>query len=408
MHWSKKIPIATFIFLSSTVTYAADSNSDWQKWFVSQVEQQPKLIAAKQRLQSELHMAEANRQPLYNPVLETEIEDKGQDTNYSLGLNQTIDWNDKAGPRKQQALQMELKARANYRLTLSEQLIASLRALVVVSARETQYEFAKQKEQQLASLVELVRARQKAGDLGQIDVELSLASLSQTLNDTAQSIAAYQQAKAEVRELLPSWRATDGEIPSSFWNFEPAFLPVTELLNHPSLMLLKAQWEIQKEASKIANLKKSADPSVGLSFGDNDREKTVSVNFSVPLNIRNNFDAEANAAQKQVLEAEAEFKAALREQQFSVEASVNVSKEYASRNERWATLMSGTGNEGQALLKRQWASGDLATTEYLIGIQQILAGAQAGAELRNQFQLSMLEWLKNSGQIEAIMNNTEL
>lgn len=408
MHWSKKIPITTFLLLSSTVAFAVNDSSIWQKWFVSQVEQQPKLIAAKERLQSELHLAEANRQPLYNPVLETEVEDKGQDTNYSLGLNQTIDWNDKAGPRKQQALQMELKARANYRLALSEQLIASLRALVVVSARETQYEFAKQKEQQLASLVELVRARQKAGDLGQVDVELSLASLSQTLNDTAQSIAAYQQAKAEVRELLPSWRTSDGAIPSSFWNFEPVFLPPTELLNHPSLMLLKAQWEIQKEASKIAILKKSADPSVGLSFGDNDRQKTVSVNFSVPLNIRNTFDAEANAAQKQVLEAEAEFKAALREQQFSVEASVNVSKEYASRNKRWATLMSGTGNEGQALLRRQWASGDLATTEYLIGIQQILAGAQAGVELRNQFQLSMLEWLKNSGQIEAIMNDTEL
>lgn len=63
--------------------------------------------------------------------------------------------------------------------------------LATYQASKARYLLAEQQEQQINTLYQLLKNRQKAGDLGQIEVNFSLASLAQKLNETAQAMADF-------------------------------------------------------------------------------------------------------------------------------------------------------------------------------------------------------------------------
>ena len=84
--------------------FAALPDAIWRNWFVTQIEQHPDVIAAKENMNSVFSTAENLEQPLYNPELETEYEREEESNNYRIGFSQTVDWWDKRGVRRQQAI----------------------------------------------------------------------------------------------------------------------------------------------------------------------------------------------------------------------------------------------------------------------------------------------------------------
>jgi hypothetical protein len=123
----------------------------------------------------------------------------------------------------------------------------------------------------------------------------------------------------------------------------------------------------------------------------------------MPLNIRNNFSAQARAANQQALAAEANFLSIMRKQRFSIQSSIDTLLTYQKNYQRWQQLMDGRGKRSGDLLQKQWQSGDVSTTEYLLALQQRAEGLKAGIDLQSQFQLSQIDWLLQVGQIKTVL-----
>jgi len=376
------------------------ADSSWGFWFRSQVRQHPDVIAAKERMYAALSLADSLDRPLYNPGLNTEYEREGRDNNFRLGLSQTLDWWGKRGKQQQQAIFGRTAARRAFDLAVQQKSAEALRAAVEWDAARQQAVLARAQEEQLGTLFTLVKTRQQSGDLGQVDVELTFLGLSQKLNDAAQAQARYRQAEALLEEILPDWSARRVQIPEALWSMGATKDVEQWVEQHPAVTAARADWEVMKKAAELTRLKGKAEPTIGLNGGKSSGDTVVGVTLSIPLNIRNNFSAETRAANRQALAAEASYYSVSRKQRAAIRATTATMSEYETRFLRWQTLMQGRGESSGNLLEKLWRNGDMSTTEYLLSLQQRTAGLIAGIELHTQFQMTRIEWLLQTGQME--------
>ena len=370
-------------------------------WLSMQVNKHPDIIAAKEEMNAVFSNAEGNKQPLYNPELETGYEREGDANNYSIGINQTIDLWDKRETKEQQANFSLTQASKHFDFLVQEKTAQALQALVTWQAAKKQAVIAQEQEKQLETLLDIVKDRQKAGDLGQVDAELTFLSLSQMLNVTAKVQVQLKQAEAQTKELLRDWTPNKEVLPAQGLTITNIQISPQWLEQHPLVLAAKAQWQITRSDAQLALLETKADPTIGINAGKNDRENVLGVTFSMPLNIRNNYSAQARAANQQAIAAEANFRSVMRKQRFAIQSSTDTLITYQKNYQRWQQLMDGRGKRSGDLLQKQWQSGDVSTTEYLLALQQRAEGLNAGIELQSQFQLSQIDWLLQVGQIKA-------
>ena len=370
-------------------------------WLSMQINKHPDIIAAKEEMNAVFSNAEGNKQALYNPELETGYEREGDANNYSIGINQTIDLWDKRETKEQQANFSLTQASKHFDFLVQEKTAQALQALVTWQAAKKQAVIAQEQEKQLETLLDIVKDRQKAGDLGQVDAELTFLSLSQMLNVTAKVQVQLKQAEAQTKELLRDWTPDKEVIPAQGLTITNYQLSPQWLEQHPLVLAAKAQWKITRSEAQLALLETKADPTIGINAGKNDRENVLGVTFSMPLNIRNNYSAQARAANQQAIAAEANFRSVMRKQRFAIQSSTDTLITYQKNYQRWQQLMDGRGKRSGDLLQKQWQSGDVSTTEYLLALQQRAEGLNAGIELQSQFQLSQIDWLLQVGQIKA-------
>jgi len=370
-------------------------------WLSMQINKHPDIIAAKEEMNAVFSNAEGNKQPLYNPELETGYEREGDANNYSIGINQTIDLWDKRETKEQQANFSLTQASKHFDFLVQEKTAQALQALVTWQAAKKQAVIAQEQEKQLETLLDIVKDRQKAGDLGQVDAELTFLSLSQMLNVTAKVQVQLKQAEAQTKELLRDWTPDKEVIPAQGLTITNYQLSPQWLEQHPLVLAAKAQWQITRSDAQLALLETKADPTIGINAGKNDRENVLGVTFSMPLNIRNNYSAQARAANQKAIAAEANFRSVMRKQRFAIQSSTDTLITYQKNYQRWQQLMDGRGKRSGDLLQKQWQSGDVSTTEYLLALQQRAEGLNAGIELQSQFQLSQIDWLLQVGQIKA-------
>ncbi len=404
------LAIGVIYWLSSGVAFSAASSEvnqsqAWQNWLKNQIETQPEIVAAKQQLKAQLLLADGRTQPLYNPELETEFERLDSADNYRIGINQTLDVWGKRSNRRQEAEFLRLAAEQTYAQIYQAKLAEALSVLATYQASKARYLLAQQQEQQINTLFQLVKSRQKAGDLGQIEVNFSLASLAQRLSETAQAMADFRTAETQAWELFPNLPSDKSVVPAQLWQVNAG--PVSSesssnsLESHPRVLLAKAQWNIQKEAAELARLDTKADPTLGINAGRDGDEDVVGLTFSIPLNVRNNFSAERRAADEQALSAEAAYLAVRRKQQYQIQAASSIAQQYQKQLLRLKSLLQQSNEESLKLLEQQWRTGDLGTNDYLLALQQNMAGALSGIELQEKFQLAVIDWLKASGQVKT-------
>ena len=401
---SIKITGAIAAFSFSVAAFSASNPKAIDNWLVQQVNKHPDIVSARETMKAIFSMAQGNKQPLYNPELQTGYEREGDAINFTIGINQTIDWWDKRETKAQLADLSLTQASKRFNYLMQEKTAQALQALVTWQATKNQSVIALQQEKQLATLLDLVTKRQQSGDLGQIDAELTFLSLTQMLNVTAKTQVQLKQAQAQVKELLQDWTPDKTVLPAQGLTFSNYELSPQWLEQHPLVVEAKVQWQISKAAAQLAILDTKAEPTIGVHAGETDREKTLGVTFSMPLNIRNDFSAQARAANQRSIAAEADFRSIYRKQKYAIQAATDTLMTYEKNYQRWQKLMDGRGKSSGDLLKKQWQSGDMSTTEYLLALQQRATGLNAGIELQSQFQLSQIDWLLQIGQINLVIN----
>jgi outer membrane protein TolC len=389
--------------LFSSGVFAAIPDAVWRNWFVTQIEQHPDVIAAKEAMHSVFSLAENLEQPLYNPELETEYEREEKSNNYRIGFSQTIDWWDKRSVRTQQATFRRTAARQAFQVAKQQKVTEALQAIIQWQGASRRAELAIEQEAQLGTLLDLIQSRQRAGDLGQVDAELTYLGLSRRLNETAQAQTQLNRAEAQLRELLPDWSPERAQIPNILWTGSQMTRNDRWADEHPAVLAARSEWEILRQSAELARRDAKADPTFGINAGQSTEGDVAALTFTIPLNVRNNFSAVVRAAGQEALSGESRYRATRRKQQAAIDTAYSALQAYQRQYERWTSLMSGRGERSGTLLDRQWAEGDLSTTEYLLALQQRTEGLLAGIELSTEYQLTRIDWLFQTGQINAAL-----
>ncbi|MGR3981393.1 TolC family protein [Pseudoalteromonas sp. 1181_04] len=368
-------------------------------WLLLQLKQHPNLQADFQQLQSATASVRAAGQSLYNPNLESSIEKEGDANNFSIGLSQTFDINDQQQAQHSAALLTLVAQQQRLQLTYLQLVEQILIALINWRSSKAAFQLAQQQEQQLERLVTVVKRRRAAGEVGLLDEQLALYSLSEILNQTAQQASAYADAKLAVQALLPTWHE-DGQLtPEQLLSGIKLTTDTENVVQHPQLLLVKSQWQQQRQQVKVIKAERAVKPTIGLVAGKNGDDNLVSVSFSMPLNIVNNFSDEYQAAEFMVMSKEAEYQALKRTMTFQAQASKEVMQAYAQRVKRWQSINQANADSSLTLIEQQWQNGDISTAEYLTMRQQRISGLLAGIEIVQQSQLASVNWLTQSGQL---------
>ena len=398
-HISKRwLPMWVTMMVVSTGTIARDFESDIT-WLTEQVSKHPQVIAAKQAMDSTLTTADSFELPLYNPVIGSNYDSEGQDDIYSIGISQTIDRTDKRGSRTEQAVYSRISAKQNYAFIIQQKIAEVLNVLINYQATQKRAALASEQEQQLENLLEIVKKRSASGDLGQLDTELAYLSLSQRFGQTARVQAQLKRVEAQIRELLPDWPEQNLELETSQWQKFYQLDAQIAVENHPMVQAAKAQWQVAEMVAEVAAKNKKADPTIGVSAGQINNDGLLSLSFSMPLNVRNDFSLAYKAANQQSLSAESNYQAVKRKQYYAILASQQALNEYKKRFDKWQNLMQGRAKDSENLLQRQWNVGDISTTQYLLTLQQRTEGLLAGIELEQEYQSALIQLLLDTAQL---------
>lgn len=382
------------VFLLPLIAQA--KTPSWDIWLISQIEQHPEIIAAQAQLQASVMSSNAMGKPLYNPEFSTSYESVGEDRNYQVGLSQTIDWWDEVGARKNKSIHANRAANIAYQEKVLNKTAEVLSALVHWDAAHQAAEIARDQQAQINALFKLIERRQKAGDLGSIDSELTFLSLSDQLGRVASIESNLEKSLSRIKELLPKWSLDNGSIPLQFWQHKPEILTDKDLVSHPSISYAQVRWKLLEADVEATRRAVKSSPTVGLSVGNDGGENLVGMSISVPINIRNNYSSEISAAENFALEAQASFNAILQKYSADYKATYESWIGYEKQYNLWIKLAKSRVKKSEVLLKRQWNSGDLSTNEYLIALNQRSDSLLSGIELKKQTQLEFIEVLKKS------------
>lgn len=393
--WCQQTLLGACMILLPLLGFA--QTTSWNDWLASQIHQHPDVLAAQKKLMGSRARAEAAEQPIYNPEFSAEVERSGEENNYQVGIQQTIDWWDLRDARQRQAADTLSAAEAQYMQQLLDHTALAIDALIEWDAANRAASIAKEQQQQLSTMLKLVERRLTTGDLSSIDAELTFLSLSQQLPEVAQVEASLRSAELKVIELLPQWTPDMGGVPESFWPLKPNSITDQELLKHPAVAWARARWLSLKQEAEVIRLSTKATPTFGINAGRDEDENSVGLTFSIPLNVRNNFSAEISAAESDSQEAESNFRGVYRKQRITWQTANATWNSYQLQFRRWQELAEGRVEKSAQLLERQWISGDLSTTDYLLALNQRAESLLAGIELEKQTLQARNNILKQSG-----------
>lgn len=393
----------TGVFLSFcmlvSISNVAYSKQNSVSWLDAQINKDPEIIEARELLKASNHQAKSLTQAVYNPEFEASFEKEGDFNNYSIGLSQTIDFWDKRSANTSIGKITHYASQQQLLLLLDSKKASALTALVNWQAAKDAAQLSIERENQLQTLLSIVEDKQKAGILEPLDAELVYLNLSQVFSQIAEYQIALKNAEVKVKELLPDWTPEIATKSSFEFGVKNYSYKSEWIEQHPNVQLAKAKWQEQQTKAQLTAIEYKADPTVGVSAGQNGDDNTIGLTFSMPLNIRNNYSDATKAAYSEAVAAEAYFQSIYRKRSFEAQAnyeSLIVSKKYYHR---WQNLMKDRVDNSTRLLNARWEAGDINTSDYLIALSQRAEGLHSGIQLEKQFKLSEIAFIWSMGQL---------
>ncbi len=357
----------------------------------------PRVQAASAAVDASRARQTAAGKALYNPELELDAE-KTDIRTETIGLSQTIDWGDQRGARTEVAQYENKAVLASFqfvRQELANQLIAGLGEYHTSKQINA---LAQRKSKLMNDFAQLATDRFKAGDLSQVELDLAQLAANEALLQLAETANAVAQS-------LQSLYAITGSA-SNDWPDLPEQLPALDftsidtdatLRRLPEFLQAQASMSASRARVKVANSEATANPTIGLRAGREGSSSLAGLSLSMPLFVRNNFQAEVTAASADAIETERQAEHAWR---VSYARLVSSAKTYSVTRQAWQQWLATGKTPLQrriTLLKRLWKTGELSTTDYLVQLRQTLDTQAAAVSLQGQLWQSWSGWLAASG-----------
>ncbi len=394
---------ALLMVLCASGAQAQSRPQQWAGWLKQQVGSLPasRAINAEQaRWQAETRDA---AQPLYNPELNIGYENSAETTT-TVGLSQRLDWSGKARARREAGQVRDSLAQLRADKARADLVASSLAALVAYDAARARLDAARRQEQQLTELTALVRRREQAGDLGQVDAQLAYLSLGQAQLALANAESRATRAATRLRAVLASEPPAQ-PLPARIWA-SPSLKagPQQRLSASFDLRLAEQQLRLAEQGVALADRQRNSDPTLGFSVGREGEENLWGLDFSLPLKIFNS----GKAAYQSALADSEQRRALLEKTRNDIAAQLDSAwRDYQQQRTRWENWQSLTGDSlarSGDLLQRVWQQGELTTQNYLQALNQRLETRLSGIALREAMQQAWVEWLQQSAQLNDWLN----
>ncbi len=345
--------------------------------------------------------AQAADQPLYNPELELDVENTDVQTS-SLGINQTIDWSDKRDARSQTARFRQQAFTAKLRMARQALAVEVLHTLANYHSHREMVALTKQRIELLRGFVGLAEKRRQSGDLSQ--AELTLAQLAFAEASMQRTRAATQLM--ETQQQLIALVGGDNHD----WPGFPDMLPTLKLADQNFDEILIQLPILQEQLSWIAVAKanihfrsraQQPDPTIGLRGGREDSDNLIGITLSIPFFVRNNFRAEVDVANAELIQAELESQNIARKVRAKLFSSARSYQLVQKTWQEWQQAGQSSLVNQTTLIQQLWQSGEISTTEYFMQLNQTLDTRLSAIELRNDLWRTWVDWLLASGRVNA-------
>jgi cobalt-zinc-cadmium efflux system outer membrane protein len=370
--------------------------------------QHPQLLAAKADIQSAKAALRAASQAIYNPELEFDYEDTAEITK-SVGIKQTIDWGDQQGSRTALAKANLNKASINYNVVV-QSFISSV--LAGLAENQTEKDLVELNNKTLKLMNEFKRVadrRFQAGDLTQVELNLTKLAYTQAVieqvNAQTHAIEAYEKLQA----ILGMEPLTIPMLPEQLVG--PVFkIEQEELLrNLPIVRAQLAQVEFAKQKIAVRKSEQAWNPTIGVSAGLEGSDNLIGLNLSLPLNIRNDFSAEVDVAQQELIASEQRAQQAYRNTKSKLNITTERYRNLLSAWNNWRVNSRENVEQQLMLIEQLWQVGEISATDYLLQLKQIVEIQAAGLELRNQLWQAAFDWMNLTATVNNWLNiNIEL
>jgi len=357
----------------------------------------PRVQAASAAVDASRARQEAAGKALYNPELELDAE-KTDIRTETIGVSQTIDWGDQRGARTEVAQYENKAVLAGFQFVRQELANQLITGLAEYHASNQLNLLAQRKSQLMQDFAELASQRYNAGDLNQVELDLAqlaaneaLLQLAETSNAVAQSLQILYSITGSATNEWPS-------LPEQLPSLDFSSVDVDSTLRRlPEFQQAQASMAASRARIKVATSETTANPTIGLRAGREGSESLAGLTLSIPLFVRNNFQAEVTAANADAIESERHAEHAWR---VSNARLISSAKTYSVTRKAWQQWLATGKTPLQrriTLLKRLWKTGELSTTDYLVQLRQTLDTQAAAVSLQGQLWKSWFGWLAASG-----------
>ncbi len=392
--------------LTVTVAYAGTVKAEktrfnLQRWLIESVDNNPSVLAASAAVDASSFQLIAADKAIYNPELEIDSEDIDNITTTSIGISQTIDWGNTREARTEMASSQSAAARFGFESTRRNIAVDLLAGLSDYHTNSALKDLAEQGNKLMEHSAELAKQRFDAGDLGKVEVDLANLTYAQArfrlADATSNHARAVQNLIALTGNTDRNWPVFISELPDPKSVTQDADKVVQQL---PVMREITSRVAAAQARIKVQIGKSSVNPTIAIRAGKEEDLNLVGLTFSIPLQVRNNFKAEVDAANAEMIQAEREAIDAYRKLKSKLEIAM---VSYGLSREAWlAWEKSGAGSlSGQIkLLERLWKAGELSTTDYLVQLNQALDTKTSAIKQRGQMWTNWTEWLVASGKIE--------
>jgi len=394
--------------IASNAVQAGPAHTDSTQVLVSIVnralQNSPEIRAARSAVEAARTRLGGAVLPLNNPEIDAEAERTDINT-YQLGISQTIDWHDKRSALEQVAQARLLTAQQQLAALQLSKAAAILDAIGRVAIQTAINRLSQRRSEIMARFSKLAKQRHAAGDISRSELELARLSQAEADMQYARTQAELMQANGDFYSLSGHMLTESVELPESLSISQNAPSEDEAIARqHPRVQAALLSAQIAKRQINAADRERKADPTVGISAGREDNHNLLALRFSMPLQIRNSFQSNVEAARQDALQAEQlaqqtywELRANLKsaEQRYTV-----VSKAWKN----WLSQGRSSLQKRIELLETLWRAGEISTTDYLLQVQQTLDTQIAGIELHGDLWNAWLAWMNHSASLGNWLN----
>lgn len=389
--------IAPGFSLAATGFFPSAGNPSLRAFVEKAIDEHPRMQAAAAELERARAELAAADQPLYNPKLELGYEESDARTR-ELGLKQTIDWSDKRGARTDAASARLVAAEARYEAIRQAFVTRLLTSVADYRIAERQLQLAERRLALMTRFAEIAAQRREVGDLPRVDFDLAQLAQSESAMQRAKARSQLAEAEQQLHALAMNTTAAWPELPSELPVLDPV-QPIDQLVTTlPVVVAARANAKALAYTTELRERQSSPDPTIGIRGGKEGEETLVGLTFSIPLFVRNSYDAEVAAA---LAGERAAYRNAASVERNARARLLSAGRRYKAVREAWQDWQ----QQGEVSLSRQievlerlWQVGELSATDYLVQLKQAMDTREGALDMENESWRAWFAWLEHSGR----------